>query len=70
MAKRIKISIYASAEEHEKIRAHAEKYNVSISSMATTLIKLGSLAFDLAIDPKMAKIYEKKFKEVIDDTDL
>jgi len=70
MAKRIKISIYASAAEHEKIRSQAEKYQVSISSMATTLIKLGSLAFDMATDPKMAKIYEKKVQEVIDDKNL
>ena len=70
MAKRIKISTYASMEEHEKIRSLAEKNNLSISSMTTILIKLGSLAFDLAMDPKMAEIYEKKVEEAINDKNI
>ena len=65
--KKIKISVYVTKDEFEKIKVQAEKYQMSVSTMAINSIKLGLLAFDLATDPKMAKIYEKKFDEVMDE---
>jgi len=68
--KKIKISIYVTKDEYEKIKSEADKYQMAFSTMATTSIKLGLLAFDMATDPKMSKIYEKRFNEVMDDQDL
>lgn len=65
--KKIKMSVYLSKEEYEKIKSEGEKYNMSASAMATTSMKLGMLAFDMATDPKMKKVYEKKFNEVMDE---
>jgi len=70
MTKRTRVSIYASKEEHDKIKFLSEKFNISISSMSTTLIKLGLLAFEVATDPKLSKIYEKKINEVLDEKNL